>query len=133
MRPATISFVAILLVLCLSCSRWSNDDEQFVRAYTEVLIAREQFPDTSLANSKVAAILKQHGFTELSFRQRFQDLIAKPDRLRTILDSARNRARRIAEEEQQREQKSAEEKRKAQKKKKNNDSAATGKSVNTVK
>ena len=104
MKRLSISILAMLLVMlvvfCAACSRWSNDDEQFVRAYTEVLITREQFPDTALANGKVAGILKQHGFTELSFRKRFQDLTTTPDRLRQILDSARNRARRIADNEQ---------------------------------
>jgi hypothetical protein len=117
--------LAILFVCCVACSRWSNDDEQFVRAYTEVLIAREQYTDTTLANGKVAAILKQHGFTELSFRKRFQDLTATPDRLRQILDSARSRARRIGEDEQR-----AERVRDSIKAKK--DSAATSRGISAV-
>ncbi|TAE28185.1 MAG: hypothetical protein EAZ92_08360 [Candidatus Kapaibacterium sp.] len=96
------------IVLCCAlaaCSRWSNDDEIFMQTYTEVIIAREQFLDSNQANKRVAEVLKQHGFTEFSFRQRFQELAGKPERLRQILDSARNRARRIGEQEQKQEQK----------------------------
>ncbi len=94
----------VLWCALASCSRWTNDDELFTQTYTEVIIAREQFPDSTQANKRVAEVLKQHGFTELSFRQRFQELANKPERLRQILDSARNRARRIGEQEQKKEQ-----------------------------
>jgi hypothetical protein len=126
MKRVSVGILAMLLVLCTACSRWSNDDEQFVLAYTEVLITREQYPDTALANRKVAAVLKQHGFTESSFRKRFQDLTSKPDRLRQILDSARNRARRIADDEQR-----AERVRDSVKAK--SDSAASARGTNTIK
>lgn len=109
------TFLSVLLQCCIialfflvACSRWSNDDETFVRTYTEIIIIREQYPDTALANTKVAAILRQNGFTEASFRQRFRDLAEKPERLRQILDTARNRARRIGEDEQKKEQKAEE-------------------------
>lgn len=125
MKVVSVVLVAVMFVSCVACSGWSNNDEQFVRAYTEVLIAREQYTDTTLANGKVVAILKQHGFTELSFRKRFQDLTAKPDRLRQILDSARSRARRIGEDEQR-----AERVRDSIKAK--SDSVATSRGINTV-
>lgn len=104
-------------MLLSSCSgSWSKDDENFVQTYTEVLIAREQFPnDTAKANARVRAIIQQHGFTEAVFRQRFNDLTSKPEKLRQMLDSARNRARRIGEEETEKERKEKEQKEKEQK------------------
>jgi hypothetical protein len=94
----------------VSCSgSWSQDDENFVQTYTEVLIAREQYPnDTAQANRSVRAIIQQHGFSESAFRQRFNDLTSKPDKLRQMLDTARNRARRIGEVEAEKERKAAE-------------------------
>ena len=102
--------VGAALLLISSCSgSWSKDDENFVQTYTEVLIAREQFPnDTAKANARVRAIIQQHGFTEAVFRQRFNDLTSKPEKLRQMLDSARNRARRIGEEETEKERKAKE-------------------------
>lgn len=97
--------IVVCGMLLGSCSKWTNDDEIFVNTYTEILITREQFPDTTIANKKVAELLKRNGFTEISFRQRFQELSQKPERLRQILDTARNRARRIGEKEQKYEQK----------------------------
>lgn len=102
--------VGAALSLISSCSgSWSKDDENFVQTYTEVLIAREQYPnDTAKANARVRAIIQQHGFTEAIFRQRFNDLTSKPEKLRQMLDSARNRARRIGEEETEKERKAKE-------------------------
>ncbi len=102
--------VGAALFLVSSCSgSWSKDDENFVQTYTEVLIAREQYPnDTAKANARVRAIIQQHGFTEAVFRQRFNDLTSKPEKLRQMLDSARNRARQIGEEETKKEQKEKE-------------------------
>jgi hypothetical protein len=97
--------VIACIALATSCSRRIADEEAFIKTYTEIIITREQFPDTAQANAKVAAILKQSGFTEASFRQHFQDLAQKPEFLRQVLDSARTRARRIGEEEQKHEKK----------------------------
>lgn len=103
-----------LTSIIFACSgAWSREEENFVQTYTEVLIAREQFAkDTALANTKVQAIFRQHGMTEAAFRQRFNEIAAKPDKLRQMLDSARNRARRIGEEEVKKEQQKAEEEKK---------------------
>jgi hypothetical protein len=118
-----LHFVALLLVVSCSGS-WSKDDENFVQTYTEVLIAREQYPnDTTLANASINKILQRHGFTEIVFRQRFNDLASKPEKLRQMLDSARNRARRIGEEESEKERK-AKEKEQKETEKTRQDSAA---------
>jgi hypothetical protein len=107
----SVYFLLLFLTsLLFACSgTWSREEENFVQTYTEVLIAREQFAkDTALSNAKVQAIFRQHGMTEAAFRQRFNEISTKPDKLRQMLDSARNRARRIGEEEVKKEQQKAE-------------------------
>jgi hypothetical protein len=119
-NKATSAFILIVSLLCFcgmalsACSGgWSKEEDNFVETYTEVLIAREQFArDTALANTSVRTILKQHGFTEETFRQRFSELSGKPEKLRQMLDSSRSRARKIAEREAEKERKEAEQKQK---------------------
>ena len=120
-------------MLLSSCSgSWSKDDENFVQTYTEVLIAREQFPnDTAKANARVRAIIQQHGFSEAVFRQRFNDLTSKPEKLRQMLDSARNRARRIGEEETEKERK-AQEKEQKENNQKETDKARQDSAAKTI-
>ncbi|MCS6808360.1 MAG: hypothetical protein RML40_07515 [Bacteroidota bacterium] len=76
----------------------------FVEVYTEIVIAREQYgQDTAQANKRVQEILAHAGMTEAMFRERFRALASQPEKLYAMLDSARHRARRIAEEESKRE------------------------------
>lgn len=106
--PTLLCFTAVILFSSCSGS-WSKEEENFVQTYTEVLIAREQhLNDTAKANATVRTIIKQRGFTEAAFRQRFNEFASKPEKLRQMLDSARNRARRIGEEEAEKERKEKE-------------------------
>jgi len=60
----------------------------------EILIAREQIPDSLQAQSKVDEIMKNHGYDQRSFAQQFMEYSHKPEELKAILDSAQTRARR---------------------------------------
>jgi hypothetical protein len=96
-----LTFTLCLTLLLSACSSaWTHDDDTFTNTYTEILITREQFAsDTARANASIRGILQTHGFTAQTFQQRFQELSATPDKLRQILDTARLRARRIADDE----------------------------------
>ncbi len=102
LRWKTVLLLVFIGSVCLSaCSKaWTNEDEQFVQTYTEILIAREQFASDSVqANKRVQEIFRRYGMSEIAFRQRFSELTGNPEKLRQLLDTARNRARRIGEEE----------------------------------
>ncbi|MCU0424600.1 MAG: hypothetical protein MUF71_03120 [Candidatus Kapabacteria bacterium] len=102
LRWKTVLLFVFIGSVCLSaCSKaWTNEDEQFVQTYTEILIAREQFASDSMqANKRVQEIFRRYGMSEIAFRQRFSELTGNPEKLRQLLDTARNRARRIGEEE----------------------------------
>lgn len=87
-----------------------------MQAYTEILIARERYAhDSAQANAKVRDILANHRFSESSFRVYFQELAQKPERLRQMLDTARNRAKRIGDGEAEKEREQKEQKEKEQK------------------
>jgi hypothetical protein len=104
-RVMTIPFVLLwpLTSLVVACSSgWSNNDETFTKAYTEVLIVREQYPDTLKANPRVQKILQQHGFTEQTFTEQYQHYARDPNEFRRLIDSTRARLKAIGEQEQQR-------------------------------
>lgn len=104
----SLSLWLLVVSLLWGCSRgWSVRDEQFVALYTEILLTREQFPDTAQANPKVRALLQERGLSEAEFRQAFANYAAKPDEFRAMLDSARARARSIAEQERTKREQSA--------------------------
>lgn len=92
-----------VLVCCLalgSCSSgWTEEDEQFVQTYTEILIVRERVPDTAVANPQVRDIIRNNGYTWESFQQEFADYTQEAEKFRRMLDSARNRAQRIVEQD----------------------------------
>jgi hypothetical protein len=111
-----IAFACALFVLHSCGGAWSEADDNFVQAYTEILIAREQYAhDSAQANAKVRDILANHRFSESSFRLYFQKLAQKPERLRQMLDTARNRAKRIGDGEAEKEREQKEQKEKEQK------------------
>lgn len=100
LRRALLCIVAGAMMFSACTKSWTQEDERFVQAYTEILIVREQFAnDSAQANKRVQGALSQYGFSEGVFRSRFNELSRNPEKLRQLLDSARNRARRIAEEE----------------------------------
>ena len=75
-----------------SCSKnWTDEDEAFTSAYAEILLAREEFPDTTAGNAAVLSIIKKYGMEEPEFRQKFMAYTNTPEKLRAIMDSAHTR------------------------------------------
>jgi hypothetical protein len=94
-------FVSVILVLSLilSVMIMSCDDKtstsKFSDTYLQILVAREQIKDSAKASTKVAEILKEHGFTEETFRQEFMRLSRSPKEFRAIMDSIQAQAGRL--------------------------------------
>lgn len=88
-----------LLMLALlaglnSCFLWDGDDENFMNVYKEILIVREKFPDTSLANPKVRDIYLKYGYSEQSFRETYEHYAkTNPEHLLEMIDSVRSAAK----------------------------------------
>ncbi len=86
----------VVLILTGACTtQWSEKEQHFVETYVEILVVREQFPDTAIANPKVRHIQSVRGYTEESFREQFVVLTKDPDRFRQTIDSARQVAKDI--------------------------------------
>jgi len=49
----------LLLGILTQCDQGTED--RFVRTYRDILIVRELYPDTAVANPKVREILRQNG------------------------------------------------------------------------
>lgn len=83
--------IASSLISIVACSNEDTDIERFSNAYREILIVREQYADTSIANPKVRDVLDKYGYTEETFWQESQDLLKKDrNRLSIMIDSMRS-------------------------------------------
>jgi hypothetical protein len=91
----------MLANLIVACSAgWSRQDETFVQTYVQILIIREQYPDTMKANPRIQKVLASQGFTEQTFAVQYERYARDPNEFRTLLDSARARVKSIGEQEQ---------------------------------
>ncbi len=91
-------FFYILIVICfISCSNKTYEqDQRFLKTYTEVLVQRFKSSDTSIANRKIDTVLLNNGFSQESFKQEFFRYMSQdPKILRTLIDSANVRAKVI--------------------------------------
>ena len=86
---AKILMMAILLstLLLVSCEKETSFDENYVNAYRDILIVRELFSDTAVANPKVRNIIKEYGYNEASFAKKFQELASQNEKFIVFLDS----------------------------------------------
>lgn len=79
----------VLLFSLLACTDDSAKEKQFIKTYKEILVARESFPDSAIANRKVEEIIKKNGFTQNSFKDAFFDLSQDKIRFTKLIDSLR--------------------------------------------
>jgi hypothetical protein len=90
-------FLISAILLLTACSPNEAEKQRFVTLYTNVMIARELEPNTTQATLNVRELLAQAGYTEESFRAEFDRYARSPETLRTMLDSARLRARTMGD------------------------------------
>lgn len=96
-RYCTMIVVVSSLLFVGSCSKSQNtEDQRFLKTYTEILVERFRTSDTAIANSKIATVIKNNGFTQESFKQEFFRYMSQdPKILRNLIDSANVRAKKI--------------------------------------
>jgi|GEM_PF-2322362 len=79
--------LCIGVLLSLGCTDKSDDKKFYdiLDTYKNILITREQFQDTAVANPKILKILESKGYTEPSFRKELFELISKDKEKYTLL------------------------------------------------
>jgi hypothetical protein len=71
------------------------DRERFVDTYTEILIIRETYPDTTVANKMVRDVYGKYDYTEEDFRDDYFELFKNDkDEFLQLMDSARTLAKK---------------------------------------
>ena len=88
-------FILILLAFLffVSCSDSKEQKERFIQTYKEILVARERFADTAVANSEVRKAFKRHKYTEQSFFEDWRHYTSNPKEFLVMMDTIRARAR----------------------------------------
>ena len=70
------------------------DEEKFIETYKEILITRESTIDSVEANKIVSKIIKDHGYSEASFRKEFFELASEREVFLRVIDSLRESVKR---------------------------------------
>jgi hypothetical protein len=60
-----------------------------MKAYKEILIARESNQDTAQANREVRKIFKKYNYTEKSFRDKYFEMASNREEFVNLIDSVR--------------------------------------------
>ena len=90
-----IFFLSTLSILILSCQSDESKINEFKDIYFDILMVREKYQDTAIANPKVREVLKKYGFTELSFRDYSMELFSNnPQAFTQVIDSVKTKAER---------------------------------------
>jgi hypothetical protein len=97
-KTLLILFCVLLLTSCDWFSEtwesvWSEDNERFIQAYTEILVVRSRYSDSTKANKEVEKVFEKHDYTEEEFREKYFTLAKNRDQFLSMIDSARSRAK----------------------------------------
>ena len=70
-----------------------EENEDFMKAYEEILIVREKYPNDKIkARNEIEEIYKKYGYTEESFKEKFFEMSEEnPQKLYRMIDSLRKR------------------------------------------
>lgn len=82
-------FLLILIALLIACSNEKEERDRFLRTYKEILFIRETVSDTLEANNKVIEAMRNNGYSEEQFREKYFDYAKNPQEFIVLLDSLR--------------------------------------------
>ena len=81
-----------VFILFIACSHSDDDRERFIRTYKDILIARERYKDTSVANTEVKKAYKKNQYTEQTFFEDWKYYTQDPKEFLMMMDTIRSRA-----------------------------------------
>jgi hypothetical protein len=81
------TFYVGAIIIFAGCNA-ESERTKFARTYADILYARERNHDTAKANPEVRKVLKEAGYTEETFRQKFLEYSQNSEEMRALYDSA---------------------------------------------
>jgi len=81
--------LVLLIILAISCGESQKEYGNFMQTYKEILLIRESYADTTIANQKVKETIKQHGYSLEDFQKEFFELSKNDKEFVKVLDSMR--------------------------------------------
>lgn len=84
-----------LTVITLSSCTSNTDKEKFINTYAQILLVREQNPDSANGNAKVQAVITSNGYTQESFKSEFIKYSRDAQSFRILMDTVQQRAKRL--------------------------------------
>ena len=92
MKISILLFFASIILIC-SCQSDESKINEFKDIYFDILMVREKYQDTAIANPKVREVLIKYGYDDLSFQAHSMDLFKNnPQAFTAVIDSVRQKA-----------------------------------------
>lgn len=89
------SYIFLFLITLISCSKiFGHDKDDFINAYKELLIAKEQINDSIQLADSYKKIYEKYHFSEKSFNTELLKYQKNTDEFLVILDSIKSRITR---------------------------------------
>lgn len=82
-----------IFLITMACSEDNSDKSHFFDIYKNILLVREQYPDTSVANPKVREILEKNGYTTLTFKNKFMEISQDREEFIKMMDSIKTKVK----------------------------------------
>jgi len=83
--------ICIMSFVLSSCADdITEQDKEFITVYTEILKARETYPDTLSSNKAVKKILNTVKLSDTAFSKLYREYSQNPEKMRALLDSVRS-------------------------------------------
>jgi len=79
--------IGAIILFAAGCNA-ESERTKFARTYADILYARERNHDTAQANPEVRKVLKENGYTEENFRQKFSEDSQNSEDMRAMFDTA---------------------------------------------
>ena len=93
MKRKIFYFISVC-ILFIACSHSNEDKERFMKCYKEILVARERYQDTSIANAEVKKTYKRNKYNEQQFFEDWKYYTQDPQEFLIMMDTIRTRAQR---------------------------------------
>ena len=96
MKITLLLSILIITFFSNSCDFFEDDKENFIEAYKNILIVREQFKkDSNQAQKMINGIYEEFGYTLESFKEEYFEIAQEhPKLFYSIIDSIRERAKK---------------------------------------
>ncbi len=92
-RTAIAGITGSLTLLLAGCSADTIPNEELIRTYADVIVARSTGLDSAQVQKKIDSVLAAHGYDSLEFFDALRSMSASPELFKSFYDSVSTQLR----------------------------------------